>query len=444
RDGSIDVVIGTHRLLGRDVRFKRLGLLVIDEEQRFGVKQKERFKKFKAEVEVLTLTATPIPRTLHMSLLGLREISMIMTPPVDRLAVRTYITRQSEAVIEEGVRRELARGGQVFYVVPRVQGIEEHAVRLRKLVPEARVIVAHGQMPVELLEQAMVDFVEHRGDVLVSTTIIESGLDIPRANTMFIARADMFGLAQLYQLRGRVGRSRLRAHCYLMVQALERLTPDARRRLEAIQRHAELGSGFNVASQDLEIRGAGDLLGARQSGYIQAIGFEAYARILAEAVAELRGDPILREHDPEMVFDAPAYLPESYVADVGQRLDFYRRLSGARDVDEIDEVMAELIDRYGDPPLPAEHLALVMSCKTYGRKLRALALELAGTRFAVRLGPETPLSAEAAVALHRETKGRLRLAGERVVATVPAATGDDRSRQLRMCVKALAEMVART
>ncbi|WP_293255936.1 transcription-repair coupling factor [Nannocystis sp.] len=443
RSGAVDIVIGTHRMLGRDVRFKDLGLLVIDEEQRFGVAQKERFKKFKAQVDVLTLSATPIPRTLHMSLLGLREISMIRTPPVDRLAVRTYITRISDAVLEEGVTRELARGGQVFYVVPRILGIEEHANRIRQLVPHARVLVAHGQVPDELLERTMVDFVEHRADVLVSTAIIESGLDIPRANTMFIAHAEQFGLAQIYQLRGRVGRSRQRAHCYLMVQALERLSPEARRRLEAVQRHSELGSGFGVAVHDLEIRGAGELLGGRQSGQIQAIGFDAYARILQEAVAELRGEPITRESDPEMVFDAPAYLPETYVAEVGQRLDFYRRLSAARDRDQVEDVIAELVDRFGDPPLEAEHLGLLMACKTYGRRLGALALELRGAKLGVRLGPETPLQAEVAARLSARTGGKFRLeGGERVTTTVPEPNGPDRRTQLRVCLAALAELTA--
>jgi len=443
RSGAVDVVIGTHRMLGRDVRFKDLGLLIIDEEQRFGVAQKERFKKLKSQVDVLTLSATPIPRTLHMSLLGLREISMIRTPPVDRLAVRTYITRIGDAVIEEGVTRELARGGQVFYVVPKILGIEEHANRIRALVPQARVLVAHGQVPDELLERTMVDFVEHRADVLVSTAIIESGLDIPRANTMFIAHADQFGLAQIYQLRGRVGRSKQRAHCYLMVQALERLSPEARRRLEAVQRHSELGSGFGVAVHDLEIRGAGEILGARQSGQIQAIGFDAYARVLEEAVAELRGEPITRESDPELVFDAPAYLPEAYVSEVGQRLDFYRRLSAARDRDGVDAVMAELVDRFGEPPLEAEHLGLLMTCKTYGRRLGALAIELTRTKLGVRLGPETPLTAEVAARLNQRSGGKFRLeGGERVTTTVPEPTGPDRRTQLRVCVGALAELTA--
>jgi transcription-repair coupling factor (superfamily II helicase) len=441
--GEIDIVVGTHRLLGRDVRFKDLGLVVIDEEQRFGVKQKERFKQLKTSVDVLTLTATPIPRTLHMSLLGLREISMITTAPIDRLAVRTYLTRHSDVVLDEGIRRELARGGQVFYVVPRIVGIEEHAVHIRELVPEARVSVAHGQMPPEMLEQTMLDFVEHRADVLVSTTIIESGLDIPRANTMFIARADQFGLAQLYQLRGRIGRSKLRAYCYLMVNSLERLADDSRRRLEAIQRYSELGSGFNVASQDLEIRGAGDLLGGRQSGNIQAIGFEAYARLLGEAVSELRGQPILRETDPELVFDVPAFLPDTYVEDVGQRLDFYRRLSTARDADEVRDVLEELHDRYGELPIEARHFGLMMACKSYGRRLRALSLELGGMRLAIRLGPETPLSTRAALGLSDATNGRVRLAsgGERILASVPNRTGKDCTRQLEVCEGVLAELV---
>ena len=440
RDGNVDVVVGTHRLLGRDVRFKDLGLVIVDEEQRFGVAQKERFKRLKTQVDVLTLSATPIPRTLHMSLLGVREISLVMTPPVDRLAIRTYLTRPSDTVIEEGIRKELARGGQIFYVVPKIQGIEEHALRIRELVPEARVLVAHGKMPAEMLEQTMLDFVEHQADVLVSTTIIESGLDIPRANTMFIARADMFGLSQLYQLRGRIGRSRHRAHCYLMVQSLERLAPDARRRLEAVQRYAELGSGFHVASQDLEIRGAGELLGARQSGQIQSIGFEAYSRILSEAVAELRGQPILRETDPEMVFDVPGYLPDTYVEDTGQRLDLYRRLSAAHTVDDVDAVMEEIVDRFGEPPEEALHLGRIMACKTYGRRLRANALELRGDILSVRLSPETPLRPEVAAKLHREAEGRLRLvAGDRIVATVPRASGPRRT-QLEACQRLLAEL----
>jgi len=439
KDGRVDVVVGTHRLLSRDVRFRDLGLVVIDEEQRFGVAQKERFKKLKTQVDVLTLSATPIPRTLHMSLLGIREISLITTPPVDRLAVRTFLTRPSDTVIEEGVRKEMARGGQLFYVVPKIQGIEEHARQIRTLVPEARVLVAHGQMPAEMLEQAMIDFVEHRADVLVSTTIIESGLDIPRANTMFIARADQFGLSQLYQLRGRVGRSKHRAFCYLMVNSLERLAPDAKRRLEAVVRYAELGSGFHVASQDLEIRGAGDLLGARQSGQIQAVGFDAYSRILSEAVAELKGQAIVRETDPEIVFDVPAFLPDTFVEDVGTRLDLYRRMSAAADVDEVYGVVEEIRDRFGELPEEARNLGYVMACKTYGRRLRALSLELRKEKLTVRLSPQTPLSAQRVTTLQRDTGGQMRLSsGDRIVIDL---VGPKRV-ELQACVDALSRLSA--
>ncbi|MCA9685780.1 MAG: transcription-repair coupling factor, partial [Myxococcales bacterium] len=294
-----------------------------------------------------------------------------------------------------------------------------------------------------MLEQTMLDFVEHKADVLVSTTIIESGLDIPRANTMFIAQADQFGLAQMYQLRGRIGRSKLRAYCYLLVHSLEYLADEARRRLEAIQRHSELGSGFNVASHDLEIRGAGDLLGKRQSGSIQAIGFEAYARILGEAVAELRGDPISRETDPELVFDVPAFLPDGYVEDIGARLDFYRRLSTARDADEVRDVLEEIHDRYGELPVEARHFGMMMACKSYGRRLGALTLELRAMKFSIRLGPDTPLSAKTALGLSDATDGRIRLApgGERITATVPNRTGKDCTRQLEVCEGVLAELV---
>jgi transcription-repair coupling factor (superfamily II helicase) len=440
KDGSIDVVVGTHRLLSTDVRFRDLGLVVIDEEQRFGVAQKERFKKLKTEVDVLAMSATPIPRTLHLALLGIREISLVMTPPGDRLAVRTFVSRPSDTVLRDGISKELARGGQVFYVVPRVVGIEEHAVRLRKLVPGARIRVAHGQMPGEMLEQTMLDLVEHRIDVLVSTTIIESGLDIPRANTMYVAEADHFGLGQLYQLRGRVGRSRHRAFCYLLVDSMERLQPDARRRLEAIARYAELGSGFSVASHDLEIRGAGDILGARQSGQIQAIGFEAYSRILTEAVSELRGQPILRESDPEIVCDVPAYLADEYVEDTGARLDLYRRLSVARDRDTVAAIMDEVRDRFGEPPPEARCLEHVMAAKTMGRRLRAVAIELRGERLGVRLGHDTPLPAEHAAKLAAATKGQVRLASPDKITARIAVAGEER--RLRAAIDVLSALCA--
>jgi transcription-repair coupling factor (superfamily II helicase) len=296
-----------------------------------------------------------------------------------------------------------------------------------------------------MLEKTMLDFVEHRADVLVSTTIIESGLDIPRANTMFIARADMFGLSQLYQLRGRIGRSKHRAFCYLMVNALEKLPPDARRRLEAIVRYSELGSGFHVASQDLELRGAGEILGARQSGQIQAIGFDAYSRILAEAVAELKGEPIVRESDPEIAFDVPAFLPDTFVEDTGTRLDLYRRLSSAPDIDAVDEVMDEIRDRFGELPVEARNLGLVMGCKTYGRRLRATVLELRANKLSIRLGDDTPLSSEVALELEHRTEGRMRLVprGDRVVVTLPSAKTNRRV-HLEACQNALRELMTYT
>ena len=444
REGTVDVIIGTHRLLGRDIRFHDLGLAIIDEEQRFGVAQKERFKRLRSHVDVLTMTATPIPRTLHMSLLGIREISLVMTPPMDRLAIRTFLTRPSDVVLEEGIRKELARGGQVFYVVPKIQGIEEHAIRIRQLVPEARVSVAHGRMPADLLSQTMIDFVEHRCDVLVSTTIIESGLDIPRANTMFIARADRFGLSQLYQLRGRIGRSKYRAYCYLMVDSLERLAPDARQRLEALVRFAELGSGYNVAAQDLEIRGAGEILGGRQSGQVQAVGFEAYSRLLAEAVAELRGRPITTESDPEISIDIASFLPDDYVEDAGQRLDVYRRLSTAGDVDDVDAIVDELQDRFGDLPEEAIALTQAMTCKTYARQLRAASVELRGPRLAVRLTDQTPLSPQQVLDLQESSDGRIRLRnGEQVVIRLTdAETSTSRLRAALNALQALTGMIA--
>jgi transcription-repair coupling factor (superfamily II helicase) len=320
KDGKVDVVVGTHRLLSKDVHFKNLGLLVVDEEQRFGVSHKERIKQLRAQVDVLTLTATPIPRTLQMAVTGLRDLSLITTAPVDRRAVRTVVTRWDDQVVREAVTRELARGGQCFYVYNRVDKLYEKAQRLQELVPNARIAVAHGQMSEVALEEAMLAFVDGSYDVLVSTAIIESGLDIPRANTMIIDRADLFGLAQLYQLRGRVGRSKERAYCYLVVPPANVLTDDARSRIEALERHTELGSGFQIASLDLELRGAGDLLGAEQSGNVASVGFEMFCRMLDEAVHEMRGDELVHDVDTELSFDVEALLPEDYVTDVGVRL----------------------------------------------------------------------------------------------------------------------------
>ncbi|MBV8355522.1 MAG: transcription-repair coupling factor, partial [Candidatus Eremiobacteraeota bacterium] len=375
KEGKVDVVVGTHRLLSKDVHFQRLGLLVVDEEQRFGVAHKERIKQLRAQVDVLTLTATPIPRTLQMAVTGLRDLSLITTPPADRRAVRTVVTRWDDQVVREAVERELARGGQSFYVYNRVDKLYEKAQRLQDLVPHARVAVAHGQMNEAALEETMLDFVDGRYDVLVSTAIVESGLDIPRANTMVIDRADLFGLAQLYQLRGRVGRSKERAYCYLVVPPTNTMTDEARARIEALERHTELGSGFQIATLDLELRGAGDLLGAEQSGNVASVGFDMFCRMLDEAVHEMRGEEVTHDIDPELNIDVVALLPEEYVADIGVRLSLYKRLASAADEAHVAEIAAEMEDRFGPPPDEARRLVKLMALKTELRRLRVVGCE---------------------------------------------------------------------
>jgi len=390
--GKIDVVVGTHRVLSRDVRFRDLGLVVIDEEQRFGVTHKERLKELRTQVDVLTLTATPIPRTLQMAIGGLREISIIATPPADRLAIRTFVCRWAPELLSEAIHKELGRGGQVFFVHNRIEDLGEWTEKLREISPpDTRLAMAHGQMGEGELEKIMIDFVDGKIDILVSTTIIESGLDIPRANTMIVNRAERFGLAQLYQMRGRIGRSRERAFCYLVVPNESGLSPEAKQRLSVLQRFTELGAGFQVATHDLEIRGAGELLGDRQSGAVATVGFETYARILEEAVAELKGQPIRNERDPEISADVPAFLPDDYLPDTGQRLDFYRRLAQARDEDDIRATLAELEDRYGPVPEEGRLLAEVMGHKLLVRAIGALGYELGPARLLLSLGPDSPL-----------------------------------------------------
>jgi transcription-repair coupling factor (superfamily II helicase) len=343
---------------------------------------------------------------MHMAMMGLREVSIIATPPADRLAIRTFVARPDDDVIKEALQRELARGGQVFFVCHRIgdspteRSIDDWAAHIRTLVPAARVVVGHGQMDAELLERVMIDFVDGKHDVLVCTTIIESGLDIPRANTMLVNRADAFGLAQLYQLRGRIGRGKERAFCYLMVPPLETLSSDAKQRLQVLQRFTELGAGFQIASHDLEIRGAGDLLGAQQSGEIAAVGFDMYVKILEEAVAELRGQPIRRARDPELNVDVPAYIPDDYVPDTGQRLDLYKRLAEVEDEDGVREVLDEIADRYGALPGEVNMLGEVMVVKAYARRLGAISIDLSATRIVLALDSEaTPLKPEKVLAL---------------------------------------------
>ncbi len=389
--GSVDVVVGTHRLLSKDVHFQQLGLLIIDEEQRFGVAHKERIKQLRASVDALTLSATPIPRTLQMAVGGLRDLSLISTPPVDRRAIRTITSRFDEHLVREAVQRELERGGQVFYVYGRIEGLYERAERLRALVPRARVAVAHGQLGEHVLERTMLDFVAGEYDVLVATAIIESGIDIARANTILIDRADLFGLAQLYQLRGRVGRSSERAYCYLLVPPPAQISDESRSRLEALERHTELGSGFAIATLDLELRGAGELLGAEQSGFTASVGFDLFCQMLEEATRELRGEPVVPEVEPELSFDVEALVPEDYVADVGVRLSLYKRLASAADEGEVAEIAAEMEDRFGEAPREAQRLVELMRVKTELRRLRVLGIEATARTVRLHLREDTPL-----------------------------------------------------
>jgi len=381
RDGQIDVLIGTHRLLQPDVKFKQLGLIIVDEEHRFGVRQKEALKKLRAEVDILTLTATPIPRTLNMAMAGMRDLSIIATPPEHRLAVKTFIAPYDPALVREAFQRELARGGQVYFLHNEVETIDKIARELSALIPDARMRVAHGQMPERELEQVMLDFYRQRFNVLVCTTIIESGIDVPSANTILINRADRFGLAQLHQLRGRVGRSHHRAYAYLIVPDHRVMSADAEKRLEAIASLEELGAGFTLATHDLEIRGAGELLGEEQSGQIEEIGFSLYSELLERAVNALKQGKVpdfdlSSEHEAEIELHIPALIPDDYIADVHTRLTLYKRIASARDAGALRELQVEMIDRFGLLPDPIKNLFAVTAVKLGANALGVRKLEL--------------------------------------------------------------------
>ncbi len=406
KEGRVDIVIGTHRLLQRDVQFRNLGLLVIDEEHRFGVRHKEKIRQMRKLVDCLTLTATPIPRTLQMAFLGIRDLSVIESPPVDRLAVRTYVTRYDQQIIREALLKEKARGGQAFFVHNRVESIEIRARQLRQLVPECSFVVAHGQMNEHELERVMTDFVERRFDVLVCSAIIESGLDIPTANTIIIDRADHFGLAQLYQLRGRVGRSNERAFAYLLIPGEQLITRQAHLRLKALQELDDLGGGFRLATTDLEIRGAGNLLGKQQSGQIAAVGFELYQQMLAEAVQELGGATVEEEVEPEIHLGISAFIPRSYMPDENQRLVFYRRLAQAHSVEELDALAAELRDRYGPVPPPVDSLLRVMDLRRVLKLHKVQRVKVAGKQVHLEFHPHAPVDVERLLALVRRGNGR--------------------------------------
>jgi len=406
--GVVDLVIGTHRLLSRDIRFKDLGLLITDEEHKFGVAHKERLKELKKNVDALTLTATPIPRTLHMSMAGLRDISMIETPPEDRRPVRTYVMEFNEEIIVEAVKREMDRKGQIFFVYNRVETIDRMAAYLQRLLPEARVEVAHGQMPEDALEEVMLTFYEGSADILVCTTIIESGLDIPNVNTLIVYDADRLGLAQLYQLRGRVGRSNRVAYAYFTYRREKMLAEAAEKRLAAIRDFTDLGSGFKIALRDLEIRGAGNLLGPEQHGHIAAVGFELYCRLLEEAIKERREVKKPEPPDPVIELTIDAYLPDTYIPDTGQKVEIYKKVAAVRSLEDADEVEEEMKDRFGQLPAPAQNLIETSRVKIMAKQLGISTITTQRDDIVARFLPGISLNAERISSLLVRYRGRIR------------------------------------
>jgi transcription-repair coupling factor (superfamily II helicase) len=406
--GSIDVVIGTHRLLQKDVQFRHLGLVIIDEEQWFGVKHKERLKELRTQVDVLTLTATPIPRTLQMAMASVRDLSIIDTPPAGRLSIRTQVVRSSDKLIREAILRELGRGGQVYFVHNRVETIERTGAWLQQIVPEARIVMAHGQMNAKPLEAVMLKFFRREADVLVASAIIQSGIDVPNANTIIVNRADTFGLAQLYQLRGRVGRSGDQAYAYFLVPDEGRLTDDAQKRLTAIQQFTELGSGFRIAAADLEIRGAGNLLGKQQSGHIAAVGLDLYMQMVEQAVQRLKGQVVEEEPDPTLRLNVSAFIPEDYVADPHQRLSLYKRLSSSTQVGDLALLHGEIQDRFGPPPEPVERLFEVMQVRLQAKALRLASIELKTGSVVVTLDAKSKVAQTAIQRLMDRYTSRIR------------------------------------
>ena len=387
--GKIDIIVGTHRLLSKDIQFKDLGLLVVDEEQRFGVAHKERIKQMRRKVDVLTLSATPIPRTLNMSLVGIRDMSIIETPPKDRLSIQTNVVKFDSHVVARAVRHEMERGGQVYFVHNRVESIFSIGAMLQRLVPEARVAIAHGQMGEAELEKAMLDFISKKYDVLLATTIIENGLDIPNVNTIIINRADRYGLSQLYQLRGRVGRSDRPAYAYLMIPPETSLSPIAKKRLAAIREFSDLGSGFRVAALDLEIRGAGNLLGGEQSGHIETVGFEMYMKLLEQAVRELKGEELTDDVRAVVNLRVDLKIDASYVPDMNQRLMIYRKVADARTDAELDQILTELRDRYGPWPETVEHLEQYGRIRIMADRLGVESIDRESQNVIIKFRPDT-------------------------------------------------------
>jgi len=391
---ELDILIGTHRILSNDVKLPKLGLVVVDEEQRFGVAHKEKLKQLKKKVDVLTLSATPIPRTLNMSLLGMRDMSVIETPPRDRLAINTQVVQFSETVIKSAIELEMARGGQVFFIHNRVETITSIAAHVQKIVPNARIIIAHGQMNEKEMEQAVLDFVAYKFDVLVATTIIENGIDIPRANTIIINRADNYGLSQLYQLRGRVGRSNRRAYAYLLIPSELELTPIARRRLSAIREFSDLGAGFRIAALDLELRGAGNILGGHQSGHLDTLGFDLYVKMLERTIREIRGEEIEDETSVSINLGVDVSIPQDYINETGQRLRTYKRISSADSESTLRQIYSEINDHYGKMPESVECLFDYAKLRRLAEELRLVSVDKTRDGFAVKLNENSKIAPE--------------------------------------------------
>jgi transcription-repair coupling factor (superfamily II helicase) len=409
QEGTLDVVVGTHRLLSKDVKFKDLGLLVVDEEQRFGVAQKERIKEWRTSVDVLSMSATPIPRSLHLSLAGIRDLSVIETPPKDRLAIETHVVPVADEIIKEAIRAEVDRGGQVYFVHNRVESLGMWREKLAELVPDVRVVTGHGQMGERELEGSMRAFTTRAADLLLATTIVENGLDIPSANTMLIDRADLYGLSQLYQLRGRVGRSDKPASCWLLVPPGMPLSDEARQRLRAIQEFSDLGAGFRIAAKDLEIRGAGSLLGGEQSGHIESVGFETYVQLLEEAMGELKGEPVKETREVTLQLGVPLALPHEWIPEESLRMALYKKIAGAFDLESLDREASAAADRYGTPPPELARLLDVARLRLLARALGVKAVQRRGDELAATLEEKHRLDPQKVLAVLK--KGELEAAG---------------------------------
>jgi transcription-repair coupling factor (superfamily II helicase) len=403
--GKADLIVGTHRLLSKDIKFHDLGLLIVDEEQRFGVAHKERLKELRKDVHVLSLSATPIPRTLHMSLMGVRDLSVIETPPKDRLAIQTVVASFEEGMVRRAIDEELGRNGQVYFIHNRVESIYSIAELIQRLVPKARVVVGHGQMGERELESVMLKFMHDEANVLVSTTIVENGMDIPRANTIIINRADKLGLSELYQLRGRVGRSNQRAYAYLLVPQDTTLTPLARRRLSALKEFSELGAGFRIAALDLELRGAGNLLGRQQHGHINAVGFDLYNKMLERSVAELKGETAAPELRVTINLGVDVRIPPEYIPSENLRLRTYKRIAEMADESQHEEILKELEDRFGPPPQAIHNLLDYALLKALAEKLLVASIDRRGPQVAIKFHHETPVKPERLVGLIHDRKG---------------------------------------